>query len=315
MRMVRRGPLGRFLRRLSGATPQQTLPRISYPIRQCPMPPGLTELEVRAIFESARIDTDAPGSLVPYVADSLWRFLFTWDLVREDSGKCLELGANPYFTTWLLHRYTSLDLTLANYFGPSRGPDSQRFSWIEDSQDQSVVFSYDHFNSEEDRFPYDDESFDVVLYCEIIEHLLMNPVHTLTEIHRVLKPGGKIVITTPNVARFTNVLAMIEGRSIYDPYSGFGPYGRHNREYSLDELKHLIRFSGFEVVNAFTANGHPEDYAALEQRQGALRLVKHRLDNLGHYLFVVGRKNRTPQPGLPSSLFRSHPSEMMNTDW
>ena len=82
-------------------------------------------------------------------------------------------------------------------------------------------------------------SFDFVLFCEIIEHLLMNPLHALREIHRVLEPGGLLVLTTPNVARLGNVLRWSRGDNIYDPYSGFGPYGRHNREYTLHELDRL----------------------------------------------------------------------------
>ena len=44
------------------------------------------------------------------------RFVYTWGLTRGLSGKCLELGTNPYFTTILLNKFGDLDLTLANYF-------------------------------------------------------------------------------------------------------------------------------------------------------------------------------------------------------
>ena len=107
---------------------------------------------------------------------------------------------------------------------------------------------------EEDPFPYPDNSFSVVFFCEIIEHLLMNPLHSLNEIHRVLAPDGTLVITTPNVARLENVLALVAGTNIYDPYSGHGPYGRHNREYTLHDLAGVLEFAGFTIDRAFTAD-------------------------------------------------------------
>jgi SAM-dependent methyltransferase len=49
----------------------------------------------------------------------------------------------------------------------------------------------------EDRLPYDDNSFDLVVCKDVFEHLL-NPVHSLDEIRRVLKPGGHLLLHVPN---------------------------------------------------------------------------------------------------------------------
>ena len=50
-------------------------------------------------------------------------------LFRGDSGTCLELGANPYFTTYLLENYTRLHLTLANFYR-ERGETLETVSYI-----------------------------------------------------------------------------------------------------------------------------------------------------------------------------------------
>lgn len=48
-----------------------------------------------------------------------------------------------------------------------------------------------------ERFPFEDEAFDIVTCLEVIEHV-ENPYQALCEIKRVLKPGGKLIISIPN---------------------------------------------------------------------------------------------------------------------
>jgi SAM-dependent methyltransferase len=45
--------------------------------------------------------------------------------------------------------------------------------------------------------PFENESFDLVWCSEVIEHL-RNPAFSVSEMRRVLKPGGKLIVTTPN---------------------------------------------------------------------------------------------------------------------
>lgn len=53
------------------------------------------------------------------------------------------------------------------------------------------------------RLPYDDASFDTVLLVEVIEHLENHRI-ALSELARVLKPGGVLLLTTPNIMRLTS---------------------------------------------------------------------------------------------------------------
>lgn len=55
----------------------------------------------------------------------------------------------------------------------------------------------DYFYSGE-KFPFDDDSFDAVLCNQVLEHVF-NPEQFLSEIHRVLKPGGRLLLTVPFV--------------------------------------------------------------------------------------------------------------------
>jgi SAM-dependent methyltransferase len=276
---------------------------------QVPLPPGLTLAEVEKAMRSWSVNGEPPGHLDGYVADSKLRFLYTWNQVADLKGRCLELGANPYFTTWLLDEYTDLDLTLANYYG-TRGETSETVSWLPpgSSTRREVVRKSSMFNVEEDEFPYPDESFDVLLFCEMIEHMLMDPMATLRQIHRVLKPGGVMLLTTPNVARIENVVRLTHGLNMYDPYSGFGPYGRHNREFTRHELHRLMEFAGFEVEQSITADGHPVNLASYPLKDAVAPLLSYRAADLGHYVFVRARKAGPPRDGLPSFLYRSRPA-------
>jgi SAM-dependent methyltransferase len=260
-----------------------------------PVPEGTSLAELERSFRTWSVNGEPAGHLDAYVDDSIWRFCYTWSLVRDARGACLELGANPYFTTYLLDRYTQLDLTLANYYG-QRGEIVESVSLVPPGGTERVQLERQAqmFNVEEDEFPFPAGSFDLVLFCEIIEHLLMDPVAVLRQIHRVLKPGGILVLTTPNVARLDNVLAMVNGANIYDPYSGFGPYGRHNREYNRHELHRLLDFAGFEVEHSFSADGHPTDHLRWPRYDLAAPLVDFRREDLGHYLFVRARATRPP---------------------
>ncbi|MHA3700964.1 class I SAM-dependent methyltransferase [Jatrophihabitans sp. YIM 134969] len=274
-----------------------------------PHPDGVSVESIEKTFRSWSIGGEPEGHMNDYVTDSFHRFLHTWSLVRDEHGTALELGANPYFTTYLLDRYTGLELTLANYFGHN-GTIEEKVSFLPDGESERVeqVRTSEMFNVEEDPFPYGDDSLDVVLFCEMLEHLLMDPTATLREIQRILKPNGVLVLTTPNVARIINVLTLVNGANMYDPYSGYGPYGRHNREYTRHELHLLLEFLGFEVETSFTADGHPVHAESWPKYDEVAPLIEYRKNDLGHYLFVKARKVRPPREGLPNFLFRSYPA-------
>ena len=279
-----------------------------------PMPSGVREEVLFESLLSQSIDDADPTEMEGYCREDFRRFVYTWSLAQDLRGRALELGANPYFTTTLLRDFTELDLTLGNYFGSAKpGKITQRLSR------QPVVggvlgerISEDLesrlFNTEEDRFPFEDGEFDVVFFCEILEHLLNDPQAVLLEIKRVLRPGGHLILTTPNVNRLENVARMISGTNIYDPYSGYGPYGRHNREYNKHELNLLLTRVGFTVDNLFTADVHENRSATFTPLSTFVPHVRFREADLGQYLFSISRNTASAASLKPSWLYRSYPA-------
>ncbi len=111
-----------------------------------------------------------------------------------------------------------------------------------------------------------DNSFDLVLFTEIIEHITFNPVAMWREKYRVLKPGGRIVITTPNYYALRGRAwkwyrfifrsgAGLDVRDILDHRT----YTHHWKEYSLRELISYFRqlSPDFSCVN----RAHVEEYS------------------------------------------------------
>ena len=272
-----------------------------------PLPPGWSEEDLRRMISSVQVEDASIEELKPYVDADFKRFVYTLGLVPEQTGqRILELGANPYFTTTLLRKFRQADLHLANFFDKSEPEGKQRVTIC--STGEVIEYSYKQFNIEAEVFPYDDNSFDVVLFCEIIEHLLSDPVHALTEVKRVLKPGGALVLTTPNVARLDNARKIIAGENVYDPYSGHGPYGRHNREYTQEDLFSLLSANGFTVRTIFTADVHPEIAGSSVSLKTLTPLLKNRPTDLGQYIFCrcdINRESKGTSPVRPAWLFRS----------
>ncbi len=89
-----------------------------------------------------------------------------------------------------------------------------------------------------------DDSADVVLFTEILEHITFNPIAFWKQIYRILAPGGRIIVTTPNYyswrGRAWRPLRFLAGRGGGLPVEdviGVGNYAHHWKEYSLGEVK------------------------------------------------------------------------------
>jgi SAM-dependent methyltransferase len=97
--------------------------------------------------------------------------------------------------------------------------------------------------------PFRDAAFDSVVFAEVVEHLPPNAVPAiLHDIARVLAPGGRLVLTTPNLASWTNRELVMRGHSPQQTPARQidGTFG-HLRLYTMAELVSLLQGAGLHV--------------------------------------------------------------------
>ena len=108
--------------------------------------------------------------------------------------------------------------------------------------------------------PFKNESFDILLALDVIEHL-PSPPDFLNEVNRVLRKGGRLILITPNTGNIIEETLKIPFRVL----SKFLPikmrkkdidHCTHMKEFSVQELRLLLRKSNFKIWSSNTYNEH-----------------------------------------------------------
>jgi SAM-dependent methyltransferase len=109
---------------------------------------------------------------------------------------------------------------------------------------------------ERERLPLADSCIDGIIFNEIFEHLRVNPIFTIGELKRVLKPGGLLILSTPNLTSLHGLINIVFRNrahscsgNIYDEYSKLETLGHmgHVREYTVTEVAEFLTRFGFQI--------------------------------------------------------------------
>ncbi len=141
------------------------------------------------------------------------------------------------------------------------------------------------------RFPYKDASYDLIINTEVIEHIfdlqslhsttLSGVTHVLAECFRVLKAGGRMLLTTPNASS----IWIIQRALLHQP-----PllYEYHFREFTFSEIVALVKQAGFQMEKAITEKvWHFWNFGPIEE---FMHKEGYSLENRGDDTFLLARK-------------------------
>jgi SAM-dependent methyltransferase len=97
-----------------------------------------------------------------------------------------------------------------------------------------------------------EQTYDLVVMAEVIEHVPTPPYVVLGNLVPALKPGGHLLLTTPNLYSLRNVLWLATGRRLFDHFLIPGPDEPlgHFLEYGLDQMKWHFTKANLEIVDA-----------------------------------------------------------------
>jgi len=126
-----------------------------------------------------------------------------------------------------------------------------------------------------DTWPREDRTVPVVLLMQVVEHL-KDPATSafdaftyegltgaLNEVKRVLKPGGIVFISTPNLSSAESLKRLISGGS---PMR----YNPHVREYAASEIEWWVQNAGLKVIEVTTASCYEDTDPAILDAIGKL---------------------------------------------
>jgi len=137
--------------------------------------------------------------------------------------------------------------------------------------------------------PFDNARFDLIFAGEVIEHLV-DTDGFLSEVRRCCKPGGSLLLTTPNLASFENRARLLLG--IYPKWLNYNLDGSgHVRLYTPSTLKRQLAAHGFTVVRQ-TGNWVPfiPQRFVDDVKMPSLAITGDLLPNLAMDIIVLARR-------------------------
>ena len=243
---------------------------------------ALTGSEIHEFINGLNAPYGQDSGAMHYHRVHAQRYAVTLNAIRQlavsSDSRVLELASAPYGMTSYLRLNLFSDLTLATFADPPNERDV-------DFDVAGDIFSLKEFgfNVEQSGWPFPDNTFDLVIGCELVEHLAMDPMALFAEANRILKPGGRLFISTPNAASLQNFIKLA---SFYPaslaphfrrPATMARLYERHNREYSPFTLAELFKAAGFVIEVMASDSSYPVLNMDLssEEVETMLRIIKY----------------------------------------
>lgn len=192
-------------------------------------------------FNSALHECELASLYPDYLALHGRRFFDTLSALERarpdvDSPKLLDVGIFPGFMAAMAK---DLGYEISGISNEEMTPEFREFA-------RENSFSISQADVESEPLPFKEGQFDAVLCTEIIEHMHLNPFKLIGECARVLRPGGTLLVSTPNLSRLPVIRGLKQGQSYMPSVKGpldesfpVNPCYKHCREYTMDEIVYM----------------------------------------------------------------------------
>ena len=225
----------------------------------------LSQLFRRTLDEIADLRLQKDGiahynSTYRYGLSEKQRYLTTLKFVKSanssvsNKAKILDIGCAIGLMS-LMFRRIGLEVSAVDKTDPPCDGENYGILLKEIFSRNNIIFK--KCNVLYDSLPFPDESFDFVYMGAVFEHLLFGHKKVIGEIKRVLKGDGYLIIDTPNAAFLVNRIKLLLGKPILPPVELFynsNNYEGHFREFTLEEMKSILNYSGLRVIRAKMLN-------------------------------------------------------------
>ena len=186
-----------------------------------------------------------------------------FDQIYLDQKKILDIGRSK-FAEILSEKYSTPVDTLGLEYG--------------ENLEKSAGGNYYQFNlnncSDPDLLRKDLPRYDIIIFCEVLEHLHTSPSHVFTFLKTIMERGAVIILQTPNAVALGNRKKMLFGKNPFDLIREDETNPGHFREYTRQEIIQYSEAVSLKIDRFFYGNYFDLRYAHHENGGGDIHPMK-----------------------------------------
>jgi 2-polyprenyl-3-methyl-5-hydroxy-6-metoxy-1,4-benzoquinol methylase len=229
------------------------------------------------------------------------RFLFSLSILDKldlEEKKVLDVGTGIGIIPVTLNKMGANAEGIDYYIFPENNNEMFKQGSIDDlkniwSKNNTTVSNNNIYDSSPN---LPESNFDIVISEATIEHL-KDPKKFIERCISLLKPGGYLLISTPNISKLLNRLRFLFGRSpnwpVAEFYNAGDDFTGHWREYTISELRTICEHSNLAIINTYNKNllAHFRGFPNWKKNYRAvIALLANIIPNAGDMNYILCRK-------------------------